>query len=145
MYSTGNYTHYLVITYNGVQSAKTLNHYAVHLTPIQYCKSTILQKEEKERKERKVEKGRKGGREEGRKEERKGRKEEGRKEGGREEGRKEERKGRKKEGKKEGREGSREGGRKEDVRQTIHYKQCCSIISNGKTECTLNAHQKENG
>ena len=45
MYSTGNYTHYLVITYNGEQSAKTLNHYAVHLTPIQYCKSTILQKE----------------------------------------------------------------------------------------------------
>ena len=29
--STGNYNHYLAITYNGVKSAKILNHYAVHL------------------------------------------------------------------------------------------------------------------
>ena len=27
----GTYSHYLVITYNGVQSEKILNHYAVHL------------------------------------------------------------------------------------------------------------------
>ena len=26
--STGNYNHYLAITYNGVKSAKILNHYA---------------------------------------------------------------------------------------------------------------------
>ena len=31
LYSTGNYTDYLVITYNGTQSANTLDHYAVHL------------------------------------------------------------------------------------------------------------------
>ena len=100
MYSTGNYTHYLVITYNGEQSAKTLNHYAVHLTPIQYCKSTILQKEEKGRKGE-----REGGRKEGGKKGKEGRRKERRKEGrevGREEGKKEERKGRKEEGRKGG-------------------------------------------
>ena len=31
MYSTGNYSHYLVMTFNGVQSVKTLHHYAIHL------------------------------------------------------------------------------------------------------------------
>ena len=31
LYSTGNYSHYLVINFNGVQSVKILNHYAIHL------------------------------------------------------------------------------------------------------------------
>ena len=40
----GNYTQYLVITYNGIQSAKKeKNHYTTHLKLTQYCKSTILQ------------------------------------------------------------------------------------------------------
>ena len=31
LYSTGNYSHYLLVTFNGVQSVKILNYYAVHL------------------------------------------------------------------------------------------------------------------
>ena len=42
-YNTGNFNHYLVITYNGVKSAKLLNPYGVHLKLIQYCKKFILQ------------------------------------------------------------------------------------------------------
>ena len=43
LHSTGNYIPYLKITYNGIQSAKMLNHYAIHLKLTQYCISTILQ------------------------------------------------------------------------------------------------------
>ena len=31
LYSTGNYSQYLVKTYNGKESEKELNHFAVHL------------------------------------------------------------------------------------------------------------------
>ena len=43
LYGTGNYTHYLVLTYNRIQSAKIQYHCAVHLKLILYCKPTILQ------------------------------------------------------------------------------------------------------
>ena len=43
LYSTGKYIHYLVITYNGKDSEKELNHLTVHLKLTQYCKSTIVQ------------------------------------------------------------------------------------------------------
>ena len=44
LYSTGNYTQYLVITYNGKESEKKiLNHFAVHLKLTQHCKSTLFQ------------------------------------------------------------------------------------------------------
>lgn len=46
LYSTVNYSHYLVITYYGVSSAKVLNHYAIYLKPT-FNKSTILQKSTK--------------------------------------------------------------------------------------------------
>lgn len=36
--------HYLIITYNEKESAKALNHSAVHLKLAQYCKSPILKK-----------------------------------------------------------------------------------------------------
>ena len=42
LYSTGNYSYYLIITYNG-KSAKVLNQYAVHLKLTQYYKLTIPQ------------------------------------------------------------------------------------------------------
>ena len=55
MYSTGNYTQYLVIIYNGKEFEKgyihiyiffyiyvKLNHFAIHLK-LTYCKLTILQ------------------------------------------------------------------------------------------------------
>ena len=62
LYSTGNYTQYLVITYKGKESEKEymciyiyvclyiyiyLNHFAVHLKLTQHCKSTILQLKKK--------------------------------------------------------------------------------------------------
>ena len=41
--SAGNCTHHLAITYNGIQqSAKRLNHYAVHLKLTQYFKITAI-------------------------------------------------------------------------------------------------------
>ena len=45
MYSTGNYTQYLIITYNGREYEKDvyLNHFAVHLKLIQHYKLPILQ------------------------------------------------------------------------------------------------------
>ena len=54
LYSTGNYIQYLIINYNGKELEKEeiyihthlyvkLNHCAVHLKLVQYCKSTILQ------------------------------------------------------------------------------------------------------
>ena len=43
LYITGNCIHYLITTYNGIQSAKLLNLYAVRLKLTQYCKSTIAQ------------------------------------------------------------------------------------------------------
>lgn len=53
LYSTENYTHYLVITYNGTESAKILNHYAIHLKLKQHCISTILQLKKKKATEKK--------------------------------------------------------------------------------------------
>ena len=64
MYSTGNYTQYLIITYNGRECKKKrciyryLNHFAIHLKLIQHCKSTIFQyklKKKKPKKKRKKE------------------------------------------------------------------------------------------
>ena len=43
-YSVEHYTQYLVITYNEIQYAKILDHYAVHVKLTQYCKSTKLNK-----------------------------------------------------------------------------------------------------
>ena len=31
LYSTGNYSHYIVITFHGIEAIKILNHYAVYL------------------------------------------------------------------------------------------------------------------
>ena len=42
MNSTGKYSHYFVISINGVSAIKIPNHYVVHLKLI-YCKLTILQ------------------------------------------------------------------------------------------------------
>ena len=48
LYSTGNYTQYLVISYNRKESEREyyiriyLNHFAVHWKLTQYCKSTVL-------------------------------------------------------------------------------------------------------
>lgn len=42
----GNYTQYLIITYNGKESGReclSLNHFSVHLWLTQHCKLTILQ------------------------------------------------------------------------------------------------------
>ena len=47
LYSTGNYTQYLVITYNGKESEKEfiyIYYFAVHLKLTQCCKSTPLPK-----------------------------------------------------------------------------------------------------
>ena len=41
LYSIGNYSHYLVITYNGEYPAKIPYHYALHLKLIEYCKQTV--------------------------------------------------------------------------------------------------------
>ena len=50
LYNTGKYIQYLLITYNEKESVKIyidtyekLNHFAVHLKLIHYCKSTTLQ------------------------------------------------------------------------------------------------------
>ena len=43
-YSMEQYTQYLAITYNEIQYAKILDHYAVHVKLTQYCKSTKLNK-----------------------------------------------------------------------------------------------------
>ena len=43
MYTTGNYTHYITIAYNGISPAKILNHYEVLVKLTQYYKSTIFQ------------------------------------------------------------------------------------------------------
>ena len=42
LYCTGNYTQYLVITYNGIKTTKS--HSPVHLKVTQCCKSTIFKK-----------------------------------------------------------------------------------------------------
>ena len=39
-----HYTQYLAVTYNEIQYAKILDHYAVHVKLTQYCKSTKLNK-----------------------------------------------------------------------------------------------------
>ena len=59
LYSTGNYTHYLVITYNGKESKKNIylkkniymkpNHFAVHLKLTQHCKSAVFQLKKKKK------------------------------------------------------------------------------------------------
>jgi len=64
--STGNYIQYLVITYKGKRSWKSvyiyiniylyiyLNHFGLHPTLTQLCKSTILQKKKREREGEKI-------------------------------------------------------------------------------------------
>lgn len=43
LWSTGSYTHYSVMVYNGVESAKILSHCAMYLKLTQSCKSTEFQ------------------------------------------------------------------------------------------------------
>ena len=43
LYNTGKFTHYLVITHHGAQSAKILSQYAIYLKPTKHYKSTMFQ------------------------------------------------------------------------------------------------------
>ena len=59
LYSTGNYIQYLIITYNGKESAKLciyictyLNHFALHQKLTQCCKLTILQQQQQKKRDR---------------------------------------------------------------------------------------------